>query len=318
MNSEADHPPHPEVPAGAAARRPCPVCQSRDCADVGPILHPVPTSVAGVPLQLDSEFRLLKCRRCAFQFKDPPIPAEKLLGCYAKAPFTNWPDDEPRHRRFDLMNAMLQRHAPGRTVLDIGCFTGQFLHYLGPVWQRFGLEPARQAIATATSRGITILGGTIDDAATGELAFDAIAAIDVVEHIAEPLPFFRWVAAHLRPGGVFLMVTGDTDAWSWRLQKSLYWYCSALPEHVSFFCRTALEAIGGQLGMELVEQHRASHIRASAAATGVELLKNLGYVAMNRMGGLALPPLRRIFVQRRAPIWVSAADHMFCILKKRG
>ena len=64
-----------------------------------------------------------------------------------------------------------------------------------------------------------------------------ILAIDVIEHVSDPAAFFSRVWQLLKPGGIFLVFTGDSDAWSWRLQQSRYWYVSFLPEHISFYCR---------------------------------------------------------------------------------
>jgi SAM-dependent methyltransferase len=299
-----------------AGNRPCPVCGSCDVAPAGPILHPVPTLVAGVPIDLTAmEFRLLRCRGCLFAFKDPVIPEERLLDCYRRAQRGHWGEDvDPRARYFDALLDVTTRWAPGRRVLDVGCFNGAMLQYFGDRWERYGVEPGAEAAALAESRGVRILSATLAQAPP-EPAFDAIVAIDVLEHILDPLDFVHQVAGRLAPGGVFVGMTGDSDALSWRLQGSRYWYCN-LPEHVSFYCRRSMQQLASRCGLTSVEHLRTSHDRTSMKQKVVELVKNLGYIVGNRTGGLGLKPLRRLLVDRRAPGWMTAKDHMIHVMQR--
>jgi SAM-dependent methyltransferase len=168
----------------------------------------------------------------------------------------------------------------------------------------------------ARARGVKVLGATLDDVPP-ELMFDAILAIDVVEHITEPVPFFRAVARHLRPDGAFILQTGDLEAWTWRLEGSRYWYCS-LPEHVSFYNRRALAQLAARTGMKSISQIRMPHDRRPLRVKAIELLKNAGYLVGLHLGGLGVPALRNVFVHRRAPGWLTANDHMLHIMKRQG
>lgn len=285
---------------------------------VGPILHPQPTLVAGVPLDLeDATFELRRCNDCQFQFKNPAVDAQKLISCYAAADADNWGESpDPRMRKFDVLRDTLERHATGQRILDVGCFNGAMLQYFGDRWERFGVEPSHAAAELAGQRGIRVLADTLENLPTDERAFDAILAIDVLEHVVEPVPFFRLVSERLKPGGVFVGLTGNTDSLAWRLQGSMYWYCS-LPEHVSFYNRASLETVGHLTGFELVACSDLSHKRLPVTRRVADLLKSLGYVAGRAVNGFGVPALRRIFVDRRGPSIQSAKDHLLCVLKKR-
>jgi SAM-dependent methyltransferase len=296
--------------------RPCPVCNSSRIVARGPILHPRPALVAGIPIDLgDEAYVLAQCSVCGFAFKDPQIPEPELYRCYTKASSDHWEErPDPITRSWDTLKHTVERHAPGRTILDIGCFNGALLEFLGAGWDRFGVEPSAPAAQMARSRGVNVLGATVDDIPR-ELSFDVIMAIDVVEHIAEPLPFFRAVARRLRPRGAFIVQTGDLDAWTWRLEGSRYWY-SSLPEHVSFYNRSAMTELGARTGMTSVGHLRMPHARQPAWTRAIELLKNVGYVVGLHLGGFGVPPLRRLFVDRRAPGWLTAHDHMLHIMTR--
>ena len=295
----------------------CPACGCIETQSAGVILHPEVPLVGGVPIDLDGmEFRLMRCPRCGFQFKFPPIPEEKMLACYAQASSGQWGlTVDPYHRRFDIMRALVETHSRGRRILDIGCFNGALLDYFGPTWERYGIEPSVQAVEVARERGIEILGATIEALPENQFQFDAILAIDIVEHINEPVPFFERVAGCLKPGGIALIVTGDTGAPSWRLLGSAYWYCS-LPEHVSFFNRQAISQLASRVGMQPLVYHRSSHKRMRTLRLFKELLMNYGYLAGRSVGGLGIAALRERCVLRGAPYWFTSHDHMFCVLEK--
>jgi SAM-dependent methyltransferase len=264
----------------------------------------------------DRRFALLLCLGCEFQFKDPPIEAEKLSTCYARADSANWEvSPDPWQRRFDTLGSLLSTHAAGRRVLDIGCFNGALLSYLGDAWQRFGIEPSFAAAALARTRGVNVLASTLDDLSPEVGPFDAILAIDVIEHLPAPLTFFQQVHERLAADGIMVILTGNTDAVAWRLQKSMYWYCN-LPEHMSFYNRRSLEQVGRRVGFELADFRTLTHARMSLARHLIDIAKSVAYVGGRAVRGLGLAPLQRVFVERRGPSIQSAKDHLACVMRK--
>ncbi|MFG0244869.1 MAG: class I SAM-dependent methyltransferase [Phycisphaerales bacterium JB052] len=285
---------------------PCPICAA-PTQDAGSCVHPSPAKVAGVVIQLGNNAAdMRRCTRCALQFKHPFVPDADLLECYSHSSEDNWEHDpDPIKRRFDTIANLIQQHAPGNRVLDIGCSNAALLKHLGDRYERFGLEPSADAARVASERGVTMLGAILDDL-DDDIRFDAILAIDVLEHLTDPNAFIAQVASHLRPGGVFIGLTGDHEAWGWSMQGNAYWYAT-LPEHQVFYCRRTIEQLAQSHTMSLVSYERTSHARQKATR-----------VIRDGIRGALHGLIRKLGIARHSPApgWLPAKDHMLFVIKK--
>ncbi len=99
-------------------------------------------------------------------------------------------------------------------VLDLGCaggFLAEALHDRGA--KVTGIDPAEGAIAAArahaaeTGRTITYDTGIGEALPYEDAAFDAIACVDVLEHVSDLQQVLNEVARTLKPGGLFLYDT---------------------------------------------------------------------------------------------------------------
>src|SRR5437773_387856 len=196
----------------------CPVCGARDTISCGPPAYIRPTRVAGVAIDL-SDLQLLhrRCASCGFRFVHPPIPAERLLNCYQLSPAQQYGtvgQDVAAGRRYARKKELLDQWVGGsRRVVDIGCFDGGFLTFLGAGWDKFGVEPSAAAAVASRERGIQIIAPTLQ-AVPQEFcgSFDAAIALDVIEHLSDPVTELRLIARLIKPGGILMIETGNTDS----------------------------------------------------------------------------------------------------------
>src|SRR5262249_31152677 len=124
------------------------------------------------------------------------------------------------------------------------------------------------------------------------------------------------LARCLLPGGVALIVTGNTEALTWRMHGSRYWYCS-LPEHVSFFSVKTMQTIAGRVGMSLVSCRRLSHQRTRLRRHAKEIVSNIAYLAGRALPRLGSARLKLLLDEHPAPFWFTAPDHLFCVLRRQ-
>jgi len=214
--------------------------------------------------------------------------------------------------------------SPKRSILDVGCFKGDLLDYLGPSWDRFGVELSPEASRKARERGIEIMGATVEDLPLSVGRFGAVTLVDVIEHLRRPFDCLQRLAELLLPGGKLIVFTGSTDALSWRLTGVRYWY-SALPEHVAFFRPSWFRWAANRLGCTLMKVERMSHRPACLSVRIDEALKNILFATYHRLNSVpTLAPLLGLLPGLRAASrwhtcwWTTASDHILVTLTKRS
>jgi len=115
-----------------------------------------------------------------------------------------------RTLRWGMEYLCYQHHAIERTraldptsVLEVGCGDGYFIGHLGhDIPTRHGVDLAEQAIQFAKAFHPEVHFAAVD-AADLEKTYDAVVAIEVLEHIPDDVvpSFLQAVAARVRPGG---------------------------------------------------------------------------------------------------------------------
>jgi len=180
---------------------------------------------------------LYDCHICGLRFKDAFVPEDALREYYESAPDTlNWGSDTKRPDFIAVSEFLVKQIPTEGCVLDVGCYTGQFLCLLPDVFSKYGIEASRTAAQRAAQRKITILGPDIDALGENAIRFHAITLLDVFEHLTKPLVVLDALFSRLRPGGLLCIVTGNADHLLFRLIGPKYYYV-CMPEHVCFLTR---------------------------------------------------------------------------------
>ena len=133
----------------------------------------------------------------------------------------------PLHRmnpaRIGWIDARLRRRFGGPVrVLDVGCGAGLAAEALARLGHAVtGLDAAEEVLAVARrhadGQGLALdyRQGAAEDLLAEGARFQAITALEVIEHVADPRPFLRTLAGLLAPGGVLFVSTLNRTRRSW-------------------------------------------------------------------------------------------------------
>jgi SAM-dependent methyltransferase len=119
-------------------------------------------------------------------------------------------------RRYAAQRACLE-HNPDALLLDIGCQTGINTQRLAQVIgtrRIVGLDYNARTLREAAQCGIAaLLGDANQPLPFGDAVFDAVTAMDVLEHLVQPRVLVSEAFRVLRPGGYFVVATPNLASW---------------------------------------------------------------------------------------------------------
>lgn len=115
--------------------------------------------------------------------------------------------------------------------LDFGCGAGGLVQYLRDegISGAVGFEQS-WSLDRLIGRGVAVLEESELDTRIG--AFDVITAIEVIEHMADPVTELKRMRALLKPGGILFLTTGNARPYRGKINQWRY----VIPEiHISLF-----------------------------------------------------------------------------------
>jgi SAM-dependent methyltransferase len=304
----------------------CPVCRGSGRVRIGRPLAPrVQLYPAGLLSLNKSGLRdrdLYECVSCRVRFFETVAEPTALADLYGADSEAEWFSSETSallllEQVRALVPELVQRD--DLTLLDVGCFSGNFLAVLPKNWTLWGIEPS-PAAGRAQARVPTaeIVRAPLESAEIPSGFFDIVTAFDVVEHVLDAHAFFERARRALRPGGALVIHTGDCDS-RYARATGLSWYYYSLVDHSVFYGRRTFGRIVTDFRFALDSIRRAPHLptksmparaRDSVLAAGLAIMTVQGrykvpyYAALKALDlNGTLPP---------API----ADHFIAVARR--
>jgi len=182
-------------------------------------------------------------------------------------------EESENAQKVEWLRSALDRVLPGRgtrdlSVLDVGCGGGTLLYTLN---RRFGLSDSsgverNRAYADLAARraGILVSEREYRSGLFGR-CFDLVVNTKVLEHVPEPEPFVRHLAADVAIGGaLFIEVPDVSEVWSLPPDSDRFF----IP-HVYFFSANTLGELLGRAGLvpvisDVVSTRGRSYLRMLA------------------------------------------------------
>jgi len=158
-------------------------------------------------------------------------------------------------KRLDMVVGTLGKAPQQIRLLDVGCSSGAFLQVARQLgFQAEGVEPAKQAAQTAQAAGFKVFQGLLQDADFQDASFDAVTLFEVIEHIKASLSLLRECRRILKPDGVMIIGTGNTESWTVAAQGGRWEYFRIDQHggHISFFNPVSLQLAAERSGFKVV------------------------------------------------------------------
>ncbi len=124
-------------------------------------------------------------------------------------------EDPYMERQREVALEWVRRVRPGVSrILEVGCGTGWLCAALREHGSVTGIDLSPASIAEARRRypGIAFADGDFEEMAL-EPGYDFIVSVDVLSHVADQQRFIDRIAALLRPGGLFVLMTQNPFVW---------------------------------------------------------------------------------------------------------
>jgi SAM-dependent methyltransferase len=239
---------------------------------------------------------IVRCAACG-HMQLAELPSESVLAdAYVRAESEDYVQEEQGQRATARAALeLIERHAGGRRLLDLGCWVGFLLDEARlRGWETLGVEPSTFASTFARERlGLDVLGSELFSAELEPVSFDAVVLGDVIEHLTDPGRALERIASLTAPGGVLYLALPDAGSAVARALGRRWW--SVIPTHVQYFTRGSMRTLLARHGWQTLE------LRTAPKAFTVRYY-------LSRIGGYS-ERLAQALV--RTAERVGAADHLW-------
>jgi 2-polyprenyl-3-methyl-5-hydroxy-6-metoxy-1,4-benzoquinol methylase len=239
----------------------CPVCGSTEYEILFKPWRSVtdPVKLFGAASGERGTQQIVRCqnRDCRMVYVNPRYPDEVILQGYEGA------DDQGHDSQYEsrvlTFLRSLEKHrallpAPGKKALDVGCAGGAFVDAARRFgYEAKGLEPSSQLTASARTRGLNVLQGTLESYHPSE-RYDLVSLWDVLEHVTDPTATLMACRELLNPGGVLLVNYPDVGTMQAKLAGRHFWWF--LSVHLHYFDRHSIHKMLEKTGFQIFSVRR--------------------------------------------------------------
>ena len=204
-------------------------------------------------------FKIVECDECGLGFVNPRPTIAEIQKYYPpeyfEQPATNSHERYLRRRFVEEAKYLrtMENEASKQRLLDVGCANGDFPRFMvARGWLVEGVEISESSrrikdfrVHTEEFQNITV----------NEPAYDAITAWAVLEHVHDPMAYFRKAASVVKKNGLFVFLVTNFES-----VASRYLFCEDVPRHLYFFTRKTVRRYLDATGFALEREDNGRNI----------------------------------------------------------
>jgi SAM-dependent methyltransferase len=175
-----------------------------------------------------------------------------------------------------VLNDLRTAGCRGGRLLEVGCAYGYFLDVARDAgFNCHGVELCAEAVAAAKGRGHAVVEGVLtEDVVRRHGPFDAVAMLDVIEHLPDPAGMLELLGKAVQPGGHIVITTGNWNSALSRVMGSR-WRLMTPPQHLFFYTPDTLKKLLSNHGFDTINI-RSPWKRVPLGLVAYQLTRRLG------------------------------------------
>ncbi len=208
-------------------------------------------------LHYPGKFSIRKCNKCSLLFNSPRLTDEELFKLYDANYYFFQRHDSDEFKRvvalFLRTTALIQDGITEKRVVEIGCGKGYLLALMKNLgWKVQGVEISNEASQFATSRfEVPTFTGTVESYSKNEQnnIFPVVMALDVIEHVPDPVEFLKSIDKILCNDGILIIDTPNGN--SKNIDNLGKKWEAFNPFHIYFFSEGILQTLLSKMGYSI-------------------------------------------------------------------
>lgn len=197
-------------------------------------------------------YQIVKCNNCYLVYMNPRPSMANIRKFYKK----NYYYDDQNFDKINYLHAKffydeIEKYLVKGSIVDIGASKGFLLNFMkNKKLQLNGIEPSLSAIRFAKRNfKINIKHGYLESAKILDSSYNNVTAVDIIEHVLNPLDSLRKIYRMLKNDGVAIVETPNIQSLYCFIGKDR-WSGFVLPFHLYYFSPMTLKSLFQRAGFK--------------------------------------------------------------------
>jgi len=146
-----------------------------------------------------------------------------------------------------------------KSILDVGCRTGDFLLHFDDAILREGVEISNYCTEIANKRGLKIYNKNLESINFNK-KYDLVSAYNILEHLIDPLSFLDKLSSIINKNGLLVILIPTHESLREKLLMRFHkrWHMYVPPEHLNFFSTRFLDSYLHKYNFKLIKRYNSS------------------------------------------------------------